>query len=102
MVTEPHILSDESQTAAREEGLLTFKSDETIWGRVRQADESIQYEGILKVEEPGRVSLQLSFVPPHPFIVNMPKSHRIEAQSITDAYARLVAFCDDYGVDLVH
>ena len=87
---------------AREEGSLTFKSDETIWGRVRQADESIQYSGILKVEESGRVSLDLNFVPPHPYIVNMPENHRIEAQSITEAYARLVAFLDDYGIDLVH
>jgi len=54
------------------------------------------------VEESGRVSLELSFVPPHPFIVNMPENHRIEAQSITEAYTRLVAFLDDYGVDLVH
>ena len=91
-----------SKTAVRKEDSLTFKSDETIWGRVRQADESIQYRGILRVEESGRVSLELSFVPPHPFIVNMPENHRIEAQSITEAYARLVAFFDDYGVDLVH
>lgn len=85
-----------------EESLLTFKSDEIIWGRVRQADESIQYKGILKVDESGQVSLELSFVPPHPFIVNMPEDHRIDAQSITEAYARLVAFLDDYGIDLVH
>ena len=39
-----------SEMTAREEGSLTFISDETIWGRVRQADESIQYSGILKVE----------------------------------------------------
>jgi hypothetical protein len=91
-----------SKTAAREEDSLTFKSDETIWGRVRQADESIQYSGILRVEESGQVSLELSFVPPHPFIVNLPENHRIEAQSITEAYARLVAFLDDYGIDLVH
>ena len=91
-----------SETAAHAEGSLTFKSNETIWGRVRQADESIQYGGILKVEESGRVSLELRFVPPHPFIVNMPENQRIEAQSITEVYARLVAFLDDYGIDLVH
>jgi len=91
-----------SETAAHEEGSLTFKSNETIWGRIRQANESIQYGGILKVEESGRVSLELSFVPPQPFIVNMPENHRIEAQSITEAYARLVAFLDDHGIDLVH
>ena len=80
----------------------TFKSEETIWGRVRQAEEPIEYKGILKVEESGRVSLVLNFVPPHPFVVNMPVHHCIEAQSITEAYARLVEFLDDYGVDLVH
>jgi hypothetical protein len=79
-----------SKTAACEEDSLTFKSDETIWGRVRQADESIQYSGIQRIEESGQVSLELSFVPPHPFIVNLPENHRIEAQSITEAYARLV------------
>ena len=83
-------LSDESRSGHvrdgdRGESSLTFKSDETIWGRVRQADESIQYRGILKVEKSGRVSLELSFVPPHPFIVNMPENHRIEAQSITES-----------------
>jgi len=81
---------------------LTFKSDETIWGCVRQGDDTIQYRGILKVEEPGQVSLELSFVPPHPFVVNMPEHHCIEARSITEAYARLVGFLNDYGVDLVH
>ena len=91
-----------SKTAACEEDSLTFKSDETIWGRVRQADESIQDSGILRVGESGQVSLELSFVPPNPFIVNIPENHRIEAQSITEAYARLVAFLDDYGIDLVH
>jgi hypothetical protein len=91
-----------SETAVREEDSLNFKSNETIWGRVRQSDESIQYTGILTVEESGRVSLELSFVPPHPFLVNMPENHRIETQSITETYARLVAFLDDYGVDLLH
>ena len=81
---------------------MTFKSDETIWGRVRQADETFLYRGILKVEEPGPVSLELNFVPPQPFVVNMPDHHCIEAQSITDAYARLVGFLDNYGADLIH
>ena len=81
---------------------MTFRFDETIWGRVRQADESIQYKGTLDVEESGRASLELSFVPPHPFIVNMPEHHLIEAQGITEVYARLVEFLDEYGIDLVY
>ena len=78
-----------------------FKSDETIWGLVRQCNEPIEYKAILTVEDCGQVSLTLTFVPPHPFVVNMPEHHCIEAQSITVAYARLVRFLNDYGVDFV-
>ena len=84
------------------EDQLAFKSDETIWGCMRQGDDTIQYRGMLKVEESGQVSLELRFVPPHPFVVNMPEHHSIEARSITEAYARLVGFLNDYGIDLVH
>lgn len=89
-------------SVVQREDQLTFKSDETIWGCMRQGDDTVQYRGVLKVEESGKVSLELSFVPPHPFVVNMPEHHRIEAGSITEAYARLVGFLDDYGADLVH
>ena len=83
---------------------MTFESAETVFGRVRQADECIEYRASLKVEEAGDspVSLELSFVPPHPFTVNMPECHHIQAQNITEAYSRLVEFLDDYGIDLIY
>ena len=81
---------------------LTYESDEIVTGRVRQSDEWIEYRGTLKVEESGepRVSLDLVFVPPHPFIVNMPDQYSIHAQSVTEAYSKLVRFLDEYGVEL--
>ena len=81
---------------------MIYESDETVTGRVRQSGEWIEYRGTLKVEEARefRVSLDLVFVPPHPFIVNMPEQHSIHAQSVTEAYSKLVRFLDEYGVAL--
>ncbi len=80
---------------------MKFESDEVVWGRVRESNECIEYRGNLSVEESGQVSLELNFVPPHPFVVNMPERLCIQAQSITEAYAGLVGLLDDHGVDLI-
>ncbi len=82
--------------------MATFKSNETIWGCTRQGNDLIQYRGMLTVAKSGQVSLELRFVPPHPFLVNMPEHRCIEARSITEAYARLVEFLNEFGVDLIH
>lgn len=81
---------------------MAFESEETIWGLVRQSNERIEYQGILRVEGAGknRVSLELSFVPPHPFLLNMPERLHIQAKSITQAYSKLVRLFDQHCVDL--
>ena len=52
---------------------MKFESQETVTGRVRGSDEWIEYEAILRVKDSEKkpVSLELKFVPPHPFVVNM-------------------------------
>jgi hypothetical protein len=81
---------------------LAFESKETVLGCVRQSEERIEYRGKLRVEEStaNPVSLELNFVPPHPYLVNMPTQLSINAQSITEAYSKLVRVLDDHGVDL--
>ena len=78
---------------------VNFESEETVWGRVRRSDERIQYSGLLKVVK-SRVHLTLKFVPPHPFIGDMPERWTVKAASITEVYAKLVRFLDKHGVDL--
>ena len=53
---------------------VRFESKETVTGRVRGSNESIQYEAILRVKDSGKkpVSLELTFVPPQPFVMNRP------------------------------
>jgi hypothetical protein len=81
---------------------VAFKSEEIILGCVRQSEERIEYRGILRFEESAAkpVSLELDFVPPHPYLVNMPTRLSIHAQSITEAYSKLVRVLDEHGVDL--
>ena len=81
---------------------LAFKSEETVLGCVRQSEERIEYRGILRVQESAAnpVSLELDFIPPHPYVVNMPTRLSIHAQSVTEAYSKLVRVFDEHGVDL--
>ncbi len=80
---------------------VKFESQETVTGRVRGTDEWIEYQAILRVEDSGKnsVSLELAFVPPHPFVVNMPERKLLKAESIAKVFASLVRFLNEYGVD---
>ena len=55
----------------------------------------------LSVKNGGEKSvfLEMTFVPPHPFMCNMPKRHSIKAESITDVYAKVVNFFRSYGIE---
>ena len=94
--------SQASSSTTQERFSLAFESEETVSGCVRQSNECIEYRGILRVEESGEnpVSLELDFVPPHPYLVNMPMRLSIQAQTITEAYSRLVRILNEHGVDI--
>ena len=57
---------------------------------------------ILSVKNGGKkpVSLEMTFVPPHPFMCNMPEKQFIKAESITNAYAEVVNFFKSYGLEI--
>jgi len=80
---------------------VIFESNEQIYGIVPKANDWVHYSCVLTVKDGGKqpVSLQMKFVPPHPFSVNMPEEHSISAASITDTYAKVVSFLKKYGVE---
>lgn len=69
-------------------------------GYLQKAGEWVEYSGVLKIFNGGKkpVSLEMTFVPPHPFQFNMPDTHSIRAESVTDAYVKVVKFFDPYGI----
>lgn len=79
---------------------IIYQSEETIIGHLPKSDEWVQYTGQLKIRDGGKtpVTLDVTFDPPHPFVLNMPAKHLIKATSITDAYTRVVNFFEHYGI----
>jgi len=45
------------------------------------------------------ISIDMKFIPPHPFSVNMPMEHSIKAESISGLYWKVVKFLAMYGVE---
>ncbi|MEJ1437819.1 MAG: hypothetical protein RPU61_11035 [Candidatus Sedimenticola sp. (ex Thyasira tokunagai)] len=79
---------------------VVFESKETILGVVPRANDWVEYSCVLKVKDGGKfpVSLDMKFIPPHPFLVNMPLEHSIKDESISGLYGKVVKFLAKYGV----
>jgi hypothetical protein len=80
---------------------IVYESSEDIYGVVPKAYDRVHYKSILKVKDGGKfpVSLEMTFVPPHPFAFNMPDSHSIKGTSITDVYVKVVRFFNKFGIE---
>ena len=80
---------------------VIYETKETITGVVPRAYDWVTYECILKVKSGGKmpVSLEMKFIPPHPYSVNMPMEHSIKAESISALYGMVVKYLAKYGVD---
>ena len=80
---------------------VVFESNEEIYGIVPKAYDWVHYKSILKVKDGGKypVSLEMTFIPPHPFAFNMPESHSIKGASITDVYEDVVKFFNKFGIE---
>ena len=80
---------------------VILESKETILGVVPQANDWIEYACVLKVKNGGKmpVSLDMQFIPPHPFSVNMPLEHIIQVESISSLYGKVIKFLGRYGVE---
>ena len=81
---------------------VVFEATESVRAFFPRSREWIEYSGHLKVRDPGKlpVSLELTFVPPHPFAIDMPPEKRIRAETVTHAYAQLARFLKSYGAEL--
>ena len=80
---------------------VIYESQETILGVVPRANDWVEYACILTVKNGGKlpVSLDMQFVPPHPFSVNMPLEHSIKGESISRLYWKVIKFLEKYGVE---
>ncbi len=81
---------------------VIYKSNEDIYGKELKGYDWVHYKSILKIKDGGKfpVSLEMTFVPPHPFAFNMPNSHSIKGSSITDVYVKVVKYFKKFGIEL--
>ena len=81
---------------------IIFESTEDIRGRLTRGGEWIAYTGLLRIKdsEKNPVSLDLTFVPPHPLAYDMPTKQSLRGESITHVYAKLIRFLRKMGVEL--
>ena len=79
---------------------VLFESKEIITGVLPKYGDWVEYSGTLVVRDGGKkpVTLRMVFVPPHPFAFGMPDEHVIKAESITDAYVKVVKYFSKYGI----
>ena len=80
---------------------VIFETKETILGVVPRANDWVTYSCLLKIEDGGKlpVTLEMTFIPPHPYSVNMPLTHSIKADSISGLYFKVVKFLGKYGFE---
>ena len=80
---------------------ILYESVECIEAVFPRSRESIAYEGRLQVMDSGvsPVRLELKFIPPHPFCMNMPESHSIRGKSVTEVYVKLTRFLRRSGFE---
>jgi len=80
---------------------VLYESVENIEAVFPRSRERIAYRGLLRVLDSGvsPVRLELKFVPPHPFICNMPESHSIRGKSVTEVYVKLTRFLRRAGFE---
>jgi hypothetical protein len=81
---------------------IIYRSKESIHGKHFQSKEWIQYSLDIIVKDAGKnpVSIEMTFVPPHPFVMDMPLHHSIKSESLSQAFIKIARFFYSYGFDL--
>ncbi|MGH7451079.1 MAG: hypothetical protein ACRENG_07030, partial [bacterium] len=81
---------------------IIYQSEEAISGFSPISKESIEYSATIIIKDSGKkpVSINMKFKPPHPYLFSMPLEHKVEAESLTQAYAKIMKFLKKFGFEL--
>jgi len=81
---------------------IIFESTETVTGYNKKTRDLIEYSGLLRIRDSGKqpVTLDLDFVPPHPFAIEVPLKKHFRGTSISDVFVKLTRFFKTYGCEL--
>lgn len=81
---------------------IIYQADEIISGYSSQLREWIRYSAVIKIQDSGKypVTLEMSFIPPHPYLVNMPTTHFVKAETISKAFGKVNKFLNKYSFEI--
>jgi hypothetical protein len=78
---------------------IIYQSREPIYAREREYGEWTQYDAVITIRDGGKnpVTIDMTFDSIPPFAIELPKTHRIRAENLTQAYVKVVRFFNRYG-----
>ena len=78
---------------------IIYQSREHIYAREREYGEWTQYDAVITIRDGGKnpVTIDMTFDSIPPFAIELPKTYRIRAENLTQAYAKVVRFFNRYG-----
>jgi hypothetical protein len=50
--------------------------------------------------EKQSVQIEMTFVPPHPFVMNMPEKRLIKAENLSTAFTKIAKYFKSFGFEL--
>ena len=81
---------------------IIYQAKESIHGRHFQSKAWIEYSLNIIIKDAGNhpVSIEMTFLPPHPFVMNTQLHHSIKSESLSQAFQKIARFFYNYGFDL--
>ena len=80
---------------------IIYQSKETIHGKKIPAGEWIEYSAVITIKDSGKqpVSIDMTFDSSPHFVKELPDSHKIKAENITQAFVKVSKFLKRYGFE---
>ena len=78
---------------------IIYQSHETIQAREKAFGEWIEYVAVITIKDGGKnlVTIDMTFDSIPPFAGELPKTHKIRAENLTQACSKVVRFFNRYG-----
>ena len=80
---------------------IIYETEENIYAKEMPHGEWIEYQAVIKIRDKGKqpVSIEMTFEGIQPFAIELPTTHKIRAENLTQAYVKVVKFLESYGFE---
>lgn len=81
---------------------IIYQSQDSIFGRFIRSKETVQYSALITIKDAKTkpITIEIKFIPPPPVLIDLPLDHKIEAENLTAAYAKVIRFFRRFGLEM--